>query len=813
MKALSLASCLLASASGLDFGGSDTTETLLLWQVLKSGGDMGTQQTMLPLLMSNLFDDSPGTTVGDDDELQQMLLMGSFSNPEMQSWMPFILGGKKSMTDKLILMQYLQMAENQGLQGMSELYPIMMMSEDRYCEKAVAPPATGTTVCECEETKSDSLLKIMLLTGGSFLGNSPQQNLFFLLFNDDEGCSCKREDDGKMEKCTESEIKGIDPMMMYFMMSAIPTPLQQQPAFVPRSNGFDVKQLLMSQMSGLPQEYQYLMNVDSTSRKELMKLQLYQTIGVPPALIELFSAKTSGAPLQPSDKYNMIQWIFPDQELAPEITALMMGVQNGKDFYISSLLSSNQIPEITGILMMAVNDGAPAAEIKNVLMQVASGQLNPEQFHVMNKPYVPELPVGIYPGQELFFIHIHLLGLDTCAMHDLKNRYPCQKNQYGGRGPLNAEQCEIAPYCCWNPVQISDEQVSTLTNKEITKAANVPWCYYNVFFIFHDQYKLKVARPIKSENFDAANIKKTLKKKEDGTGRWAIYEYTGRVGPVGPAGLGSGTVTCKYLLEDVNGDPTDVVDTAATCTVPAAIPLIKPDPEVVAKAEIDEKWAREESIWNTNFAPPAQCPGLFRYGLQLDPIVYARSVQNPLTGLGAVNTNNKVKALLNKRTDCGFPGIPKFQCVAIRGCCWDESVYNPAYKIPQCYKPIDLVPESVFKIVAPPAELMPVAGECNTNFFRVPQLYYEREACNYDFDMFKYGGIEGNKTPLDPPTLNDCIFKLGCCWEDDEEIVRKYDWVPRCYTRQRSNTGAATDVPLDLDISQLVARAAALGDE
>ena len=55
MKALSLASCLLASASGLDFGGSDTTETLLLWQVLKSGGDMGTQQTMLPLLMSNLF--------------------------------------------------------------------------------------------------------------------------------------------------------------------------------------------------------------------------------------------------------------------------------------------------------------------------------------------------------------------------------------------------------------------------------------------------------------------------------------------------------------------------------------------------------------------------------------------------------------------------------------------------------------------------------------------------------------------------------------------------------------------------------------
>ena len=41
------------------------------------------------------------------------------------------------------------------------------------------------------------------------------------------------------------------------------------------------------------------MNVDGASRKELMKLQLYQTIGVPPALIELFSAKIGGGPLQP----------------------------------------------------------------------------------------------------------------------------------------------------------------------------------------------------------------------------------------------------------------------------------------------------------------------------------------------------------------------------------------------------------------------------------------------------------------------------------------------------------------------------------
>jgi hypothetical protein len=222
----------------------------------------------------------------------------------------------------------------------------------------------------------------------------------------------------------------------------------------------------------------------------------------------------------------------------------------------------------------------------------------------------------------------------------------------------------------------------------------------------------------------------------------------------------------------------------------------------------------EEAKFNTAFAPPAECPGLFRYGLQLDPIIYARSVSNIATGLdGASFSDNKLRALLNIRSDCGFPGIPKFQCVAIRGCCWDETSYNPLFKIPQCYKRIDLIPSSVFKIVAPPDELKPVAGECNTNFFRVPQLYYEREACNYGFDMFKYGGIEGDKTPLDTPTPNDCIFKLGCCWEDDEEVVQKYDWIPRCYKRQRDEDGFETLVPLQIQMDSLVARAGELGDE
>lgn len=767
MRAVSLGTLLLASASGFGLGGGDVKETLILWQVLKNGGDMGTQMNMMPLLMTQLFDgnsDVMGSNGAGDDDIQQLLLMNAFSNPEMQQWLPFILFSEKNMQDKLLMMQYLQMMESQGMSGMSEVFPIMLMNDERFCTlEHMGTP----TICNCKSSRSDTILKIMLLTGGSFLGNSPQQNLFFMLFNNDDNCACTFEGSDVGGICATSSAQGIDPLMMYFMMNAIPQPLQQMPQAVPRSGSVDMKQLMLSQMANLPQEYQYLMNIDQNQRSELMKLQLYQTMGVPPAMIELFSAKQSGLPLTPGDKFNMLRWLFPNQELSPELTAMMIEAEGAKKFYISSLLSTNQVPEITGILLMALSEGANTQEIKDVLIQVASGQLNPEAFSIINKPYVPELPVGIYPGQDLFFIHIHLLGLDTCAMHDIQNRWPCQRNQYGGRGPLNAEQCEISPYCCWNPIQITDAETAALTENNILKAVDVPWCYYNVFFIYHDQYKLKVARPIKVDfpNFAAGKFKRI-----DAD---TIQEYTDITRAI-PFGAHSRSMPTFHLA--------------------------------------DMALKKEEEKFNTAFAPPAECPGLFRYGLQLDPIIYARSVNNVATGLpGASLNDNKLKALLNKRSDCGFPGIPKFQCVAIRGCCWDESSYNPLYKIPQCFHRIDLIPASVFKIVAPPQELKPVAGECNTNFFRVPQLYYEREACNYGFDMFKYGGIEGDKTPLDTPTPNDCIFKLGCCWEDDEEIVRKYDWIPRCYKRQRSQEGFETLVPMQIEMDQLVARAGELG--
>ena len=33
---------------------------------------------------------------------------------------------------------------------------------------------------------------------------------------------------------------------------------------------------------------------------------------------------------------------------------------------------------------------------------------------------------------------------------------------------------------------------------------------------------------------------------------------------------------------------------------------------------------------------------------------------------------DKTKILVNERVQCGFPGITRFHCVAIRGCCFDD---------------------------------------------------------------------------------------------------------------------------------------------
>merc|ERR1719346_612248 len=102
----------------------------------------------------------------------------------------------------------------------------------------------------------------------------------------------------------------------------------------------------------------------------------------------------------------------------------------------------------------------------------------------------------------------------------------------------------------------------------------------------------------------------------------------------------------------------------------------------------EKKEMNDLDISNTAFANPAECPGLFKYGLKLSPLIYARAnaMADGSFVDGADVNNAAIDQLIHKRTDCGFPGIPKFQCVAIRGCCWDETPYDRHLGIPQCYK-------------------------------------------------------------------------------------------------------------------------------
>merc|ERR1711881_81172 len=50
-------------------------------------------------------------------------------------------------------------------------------------------------------------------------------------------------------------------------------------------------------------------------------------------------------------------------------------------------------------------------------------------------------------------------------------------------------------------------------------------------------------------------------------------------------------------------------------------------------------------------------------------------------------------------------------------------------------------------------------------------------------DMIKYGH-EFN--PLNEPSRQDCLFRLGCCYEDNDEVMQQYPFMPRCYHRVKN---------------------------
>lgn len=659
----------------------DTLFTLVLLQMVTQRNDNNAMQSLYPLLLSSLFKDDSRT----DDKSMYYLLLGVGNDSSMQQWLPLILNNKKSGTnDKLLMMMFMQQSQIAGDTGMSSLFPLLLLNSDN--DKTCTQ---GAQVCECEEDNSSMLLYIMMMNGSQMNQNNHNMGLY-MMFNKN---SCDGKIQGTSQSCEcdeDDDVEGTDLMMYMMMFMMNPQPMSQNLPASPPQRSIDVKDVLKRQLfAGLGPEYSWMSQVNDVNTKDLARFQLYQQMGIPPNVMSLLS--NGGKAASTDERFALIQWMSQSQggSMNIETMSLMLGIDDAKQFYIHGMIEQGLVDPMTASLLLASMGNISKTKLKELLIMAATGQIDPQTFATIAQPYVPELPEGIFPGQDLYFIHLELLDINTCSLIEPIKRKSCGAQQFGAY--ITPEQCEVHPYCCYNPY----------FGEDVIKGEKVPWCYYNIFFVFHDQYKLRVRKA-------------------------------------------------------------------------------------------DE------------FKGPQDCPGLFRYGLNLDPFIYYEAatalkksdfIFGMSDGIGTFANENqniaKMSKLIHLRNDVGFPGITQFHCRAIFGGCWDDQAgrYPAQYKIPQCYTELKIEGSSDLNLYDPelfkpkvPAKFMAQAGECDTNYFHISTLYYERRACSYTVDMIKYGT---EFSPLNEPTREDCLFRLGCCYEDNPEVVAKYQFMPRCYHRTR----------------------------
>lgn len=419
--------------------------------------------------------------------------------------------------------------------------------------------------------------------------------------------------------------------------------------FLLRSMGANLDPMLLA----------FLTRNEGVSGSDFMKQMILSSLGVDASLAHLILSGGFGGSAD-TNKVAMINYLTANGALDPAIVPFMLKVENGKSFYLNSLISSGAIDPVMGLFIIGQDANVDRSTLLEIIMQSAAAPNREEYLQSIYAPYVPGLPAGIFPGSKLFFAHFELLGVNTCALHDLRNRFEC------GYTGITAAECETAPYCCYSPIFLDDTQVRAVTDNKILSASAIPWCYYNVFFVLFDTYHMEVKK----------------------------------------AG---------------------------------------------------------------EFASPIACPGLFKYGLQIDAQMY---------GLLNSLTSNPLAKYMNARTDCGFPGITEFHCVAVRGCCFDGS-NGEIPGVPQCFKADTTIGAVNFNFDNLPVAYKPAAGSCNINRRQIPALYFKRTACHYTFEFYKAG-----YNALSIPNRIDCLTRLGCCYEDDDSVAEQYPFVPRCYRRE-----------------------------
>jgi len=246
----------------------------------------------------------------------------------------------------------------------------------------------------------------------------------------------------------------------------------------------------LAQDGAPPQQLAVLANLGSDqSTKEMIKTQLLASIGLPIELVHYilmnmeFSSESEEA-----NTNALIRFLASSGTLPPAIIPLLLNKdENAEEFYLISMIESGEMDPLTGLLTLAENsDNFDKDDILDILVQTLLGGDIQDLLAGIIRPYLPKLPEGVFPGDSLYFAHFESLGVNTCALHDLRNRYEC------GYAGIAAADCEISPYCCYSPVFMTDVQASDSSEGAITAASAIPWCYYNVFFVFTDSFALTV---------------------------------------------------------------------------------------------------------------------------------------------------------------------------------------------------------------------------------------------------------------------------------------------------------------------------------
>ena len=419
-----LATCLFAPKPTTALIGSvndqdDTVFTLVLLQMIQQRQDPNAMQSLYPLLLSNLMGDSSNK----DMTKFYYLLLGAGNDSNMQQWLPLILNNKNKATDdKLLMMIFMQQNSVAGGTDMNNMFPLLLLNanDDKYCR-------SGVDKCMCKTDNSEMLLYIMLLNGKSVGPGSVYNNFMFMMF-DDNKCDGKKTD-GSSCSCTTSDTinGGIDAVTYMMLMQMNPVAKKQLPP-APPQRSIDVRDLLKQQMfTNLGPEYAWMANVNDAEASDLVKFQLYQQMGIPPNVMSLLSnrgqAKTS------DEKFALIQWMSQgNQDLNIETMSMMLGIEDSKQFYIHSMIEQGNVDPMTASMLLASAGSVSPDKMKEMLILAATGQIDPETFATIAKPYVPQLPAGIYPGQDLYFIHLEMLDLNTCAMIEPTKRRACGSN-------------------------------------------------------------------------------------------------------------------------------------------------------------------------------------------------------------------------------------------------------------------------------------------------------------------------------------------------------------------------------------------------